>query len=79
LRLYVILQRVARAHSTQIEHEIDLTFLAGQALDKPQRLGSTLLGLPPVDRAGEAVQYGRGGGWGARCFNHTRKYTRPPL
>src|SRR6266508_5017257 len=61
----------------QIEHEVDRAELAGQVLDKPQCLGSTLLGLLLVDDAGDAVQYGRCERWGARCFNHARDYTRP--
>jgi hypothetical protein len=60
----------------QIEHEVDRALLAGQALDKPQRLSSALLGLLLVDDAGNTVQYGRCERWGDRCFNHARNYTR---
>ena len=48
---------------TQIEHEIDRAVLAGQALNKAQCLGSSLLCLLLVNRAGDTMQHGRRECW----------------
>src|SRR5262249_47898720 len=54
-----VAKQIREVLPAQIEHEIDRAVLAGQALNKPQRLGSSLLRLLLVNRAGDTVQHGR--------------------